>query len=59
MSEKEYQIKVEGEIYSLSLPTIKGLLTKEAYKLWWRVHLQGGEVNLNINSIKEEVRNES
>ena len=55
---KLYKVEICGEEYELDLPTLKGLLTERAFKLFWRVRLQGGVVNLSINSIRKEWRDE-
>lgn len=55
---KQYEVEICGSKYELDLPTLKCLLTERAFKLFWRVRLQGGVINLNINSIREELRNE-
>jgi len=54
-----YKVEICGEEYELDLPTLKGLLTERAFKLFWRVRRQGGVVNLNINSIRKEWRDEN
>ena len=53
-----YKVEICGSEYELDLPTLKSLLTERAFKLFWRVRRQGGVVNLNMNSIRKELRNE-
>jgi len=55
---KLYKVEICGEEYELDLPTLKSLLTERAFKLFWRVRLQGGVINLSMNSIRKELRNE-
>ncbi len=55
---KLYKVEICGSEYELDLPTLKSLLTERAVKLFWRVKLQGGVINFNINSIRKELRNE-
>ncbi len=55
---KLYKVEICGSEYELDLPTLKSLLTERAFKLFWRVKLQGGVINFNMNSIRKELRNE-
>lgn len=50
---KTYEITINNEKVELTKTEIKTILTKQGFKFWNRVRLQGGEIKLGIGSVKD------